>query len=141
MASTKPSARRREARFGSLRSATALELPRRRSWRRADPDLSTAKMAHFVFKRRHISKCSVDRRKADIRHLIELAEFVHRQIADDGARDFGRIARTQVGLDLLDRALDGLGADGALGARHLQAATQLVGVPLLAALVALDDHE
>ena len=54
---------------------------------------------------------------------------------------FGRVAPAQLGLDLLDGPLDGLGADRALGARHLQTAAQLVGVPLLAAVVALDDHQ
>src|SRR5438105_7566658 len=98
-------------------------------------------MTYFVFERRHISKGTVDRREANVGHLVELAEFFHRQIADDGARDFGRVARTQVGFDLLDGAFDGLGADGPFGARYLQAATEFIGVPLLATLVALDDDQ
>ncbi len=86
-----------------------------------------------------VLEAAVDGREPHVRDLVEPAQLLHDEIADEPARHLALAERLQVMLDVLDAALDVLALHGTFLERVQEAAAQLVDVERLAAIVALDD--
>src|SRR5690554_4943241 len=77
-----------------------------------------------------VGEVAIHRRETHVGDLVEIAQFVHHQLAQLGAGDFALAQRQQACLDALDRRLDGLERDRALAQREPEAAGELVMVVL-----------
>ncbi|BBG30956.1 arginine/ornithine N-succinyltransferase [Zymobacter palmae] len=86
-----------------------------------------------------ILKATIYRCKADIGHLVELAQLAHNLIADLSGIDLTLASRAQALADLFDGRFDRLDADGALLERPCHTGTQLGRIEALAGAVGLDD--
>jgi hypothetical protein len=81
----------------------------------------------------------VDGGVADVRDLVEVAELLHDDLADDARGDLALAQHAQAMADALDRGFDRLAADGTLLERLHDARAQLALVEGLASAVVLDD--
>src|SRR3954447_16249091 len=83
----------------------------------------------------------VDAREPDVCDVVELAQLLHREGADQRRRDLGRALRPKLRLDLVGRPLGGIVGDRSAGQRLAQARGELLAVELLPSAIALDDDE
>ena len=85
----------------------------------------------------HVLETPVDRREADVRHLVQPLEFAHHQLADVGGGDFALAAGEQRALDAGDGGVDQVDAHVALAQGQHHRRTQLGAVELDAVAVLL----
>src|SRR5690606_33155185 len=107
--------------------ARGARLPRRR---RAQP-------LDLALELGHVLEAAVDGRETHVRDLVETAQLLHDQIADQPARHLALAERLQVMHDPLNRLLDVLRLHRPLLQRREHAVAELRLVERLAALVAL----
>src|SRR5439155_23356212 len=114
----------------------------RRAGSGAAPEIALARgrrqqLAHLFLEGRDIGKVAVHRSEADVSHLIQRAQLLHHQLADGLGRHFQPLTAPQLGLDLLEQALDSLRAHWPLRARLGDAVAELGTIELLAAPILL----
>src|SRR4051794_23136673 len=88
-----------------------------------------------------IVEALVDAREPDVGDVVELAQLRHRQGADVRRRDLRGALGTQLGLDLVGRALGGIVRNRSARQRLAEAGGELFAVELLASAVTLDDDQ
>ena len=87
----------------------------------------------------NILKASVDAGEADVRHLVELFEFAHHQLADAIGGDFPQAEGQQLFFDAFDGGVDLLRADRAFAQGQAHGAENLAALVFNAASVFFDD--
>ena len=99
-------------------------------------------LAHFIDHGAEVVdvfEASVDARKADVGHLVELLELSHHQLADAAGDHFTLPKVQQFFFDALDGAVDLVGAHGPLAQCQVERAQQLAAVVFNAPAVLLHD--
>ena len=88
-----------------------------------------------------LAEIAIDRGKAHIGHVVEVAQMLHHRLADGLGRHFAFAQTFQLADDLRHHLLDPLRLDRALAQRNRQRAHQLVAIERHAPAVALDHHK
>ena len=91
-------------------------------------DLSALELVDLALELADVAELPVDRREADVGHLVDAAQLVHDPRADVGRLDLALGTILQVGLDAIGDAFELLHADRPLLAGPDEAADQLLAL-------------